>query len=46
VEVSKYTLPEEITIKIKNVPNQNFSSINENDLIDFGYEKFWILIIR
>ena len=36
VEVSKYTLPDEITTNIKNVPIQNFSNINENDFLDFG----------
>ena len=37
VEVSKYTLPEEITINKKNVPIQNFSKIKENDFFDFGH---------
>ena len=37
VEVSKYTLPEEITIKIKNVPIQNLSNIKEKDFFDFGH---------
>ena len=36
VEVSKYTLPEEITINKKNVPIQNFNKINEKDFFDFG----------
>ena len=36
VEVSKYTLPEEITTNIKNVPIQNFSNIIEKDFLDFG----------
>ena len=36
VEVSKYTLPEEITTNIKNVPIQNFNNINENNFFDFG----------
>ena len=36
VEVSKYTLPEEITINIKNVPIQNFNNMNEKDFFDFG----------
>ena len=39
VEVSKYTLPEEITTNIKNVPIQNFSNINEKDFFDFGQVK-------
>ena len=38
VEVSKYTLPEEITTNIKNVAAQNFSNIYENDFFDFGHE--------
>ena len=38
VEVSKYTLPVEITTNKKNVPIQNFSNINENDFFDFGQE--------
>ena len=38
VEVSKYTLPEEITTNIKNVPSQNFSIISEKDFFDFGHE--------
>ena len=36
VAVSKYTLPEEITTNIKNVPIQNFSKINEKVFFDFG----------
>ena len=36
VEVSKYTLPEEITKNIKNVPIQNFSNMNVKDFLDFG----------
>ena len=36
VEVSKYTLPEQITTNIKNVPIQNFSNINVKDFLDFG----------
>ena len=36
VEVSKYTLPEEMTTNKKNVPIQNFSNINEKDFFDFG----------
>ena len=36
VEVSKYTLPEEITTNIKNVPIQNFSKMNEKSFFDFG----------
>ena len=36
VEVSKYTLPDEITTNIKNVPIQNFSKINEKYFFDFG----------
>ena len=36
VEVSKYTLPEEITTNKKNVPIQNFSKINEKAFFDFG----------
>ena len=36
VEVSKYTLPEEITTNIKNVPIQNFSKIKEKTFFDFG----------
>ena len=41
VEVSKYTLPEEITTNIKNVPAQNFSNRNEYDFFDFGQEKIF-----
>ena len=36
VEVSKYTLPDEITTNNINVPIQNFSNINEKDFFDFG----------
>ena len=36
VAVSKYTLPEEITTNIKNVPIQNFSKIYEKAFFDFG----------
>ena len=36
VEDSKYTLPEEITTNIKNVPIQTFSNIIEKDFFDFG----------
>ena len=35
-EVSKYTLPEEITTNTKNVTIQNLNNINENDFFDFG----------
>ena len=38
VEVSKYTLPEEIITNIKNVTAQNFSNINKKDFFDFGQE--------
>ena len=38
VAVSKYTLPEEITTNIKNVPIQNFSKIKEKTFFDFGQE--------
>tara|TARA_S200000501_G_C20170374_1_gene459787 strand:- start:154 stop:309 length:156 start_codon:yes stop_codon:yes gene_type:complete len=37
--VSKYVLPEEITINKKNVTAQNIININENDFLDFGNEK-------
>ena len=37
VDVSKYTLPEEITTNIKNVPIQNFSNISKKDFFDFGH---------
>ena len=39
VEVLKYVLPEEITIKTRNVTNQNLSNTKENDFFDFGQEK-------
>ena len=39
VEVSKYTLPEEITTNIKNVPIQNFNRTNEKIFFDFGQVK-------
>ena len=39
VEVLKYILPEEITINIIKVANQNLNNINENDFFDFGQEK-------
>ena len=35
-EVSKYTLPDEITTNIKNVPIQNFNNLKEIDFFDFG----------
>ncbi len=38
VEVSKYTLPEEIKTNIKNVTAQNFNNMNEKDVFDFGQE--------
>ena len=38
VEVSKYTLPEEITINKRKVPSQNLSNINKSDFFDFGQE--------
>ena len=37
IKVSKYTLPEEITTNIKNVPIQNFSNISKKDFFDFGH---------
>ena len=37
-EVSKYTLPEEITINKRKVPIKNLSRINVNDFFDFGQE--------
>ena len=39
VEVSKQTLPEEITINKKKVASQNLNNINENFFFDFGQEK-------
>ena len=39
VEVLKYVLPEEITIKTRKVTNQNLSNTKENDFFDFGQEK-------
>jgi len=39
VEVLKYVLPEEITIKTRKVANQNLSNTKENDFFDFGQEK-------
>ena len=39
VEVSKYTLPEEITTNIKKVTIQNFSRTNEKIFFDFGQVK-------
>ena len=36
VDVSKYTLPDEITTNIKKVAIQNLSNINEKDIFDFG----------
>tara|TARA_B100000941_G_scaffold274157_1_gene235067 strand:+ start:1290 stop:1511 length:222 start_codon:yes stop_codon:yes gene_type:complete len=39
VEVLKYILPEEITINIIKVANQNLNNINEKDFFDFGQEK-------
>ena len=41
VEVSKNTLPEEITTNKKNVPAQNFSNINKKDFFDFGKQKIF-----
>ena len=38
VAVSKYILPEEITINNRKDPTQNFSSINKNDFFDFANE--------
>ena len=38
VEVSKYTLPEEITTNKKNVPIQKLSKIYIKDFFDFGKE--------
>ena len=38
VELSKYTLPEEITTNIKKVAIQNFSKIKEKDFFDLGHE--------
>ena len=37
-EVSKYTLPEEITINKRKVASQSLININENDFFDFGQE--------
>ena len=39
VNVLKYALPEEITIKTTKVANQNLSKTNKNDFFDFGHEK-------
>ena len=36
VEVSKYTLPEEIIINKRKDPTQNLSNINKKDFFDFG----------
>ena len=38
VEVSKFTLPVEITINTIKVTSQNLSNINENNFFDFGQE--------
>ena len=38
VAVSKYTLPEEIIIKKRKVPNQNLSNIYKKDNFDLGHE--------
>ena len=38
VSVSKYTLPEEITINRRKVPTQNLSKMNRKDFFDFGQE--------
>ena len=38
VAVSKYTLPEEITINKRKVPTQNLSNISKKDFFDFGHE--------
>ena len=38
VEVSKYTLPEEIAKNIIKVPSQNLIKKNEIDFFDFGKE--------
>ena len=39
VAVLKYTLPEEIIINKRKVPNQNLSNINKKDIFDLGHEK-------
>ena len=41
VEVSKYTLPEEITKNIIKVPSQYLIKINEKDFFDFGKENIF-----
>ena len=41
VEVSKYTLPDEIAINIIKVPTQNLSNKNKNGFLDFGKENIF-----
>ena len=41
VEVSKYTLPDEIAINIIKVPTQNLINKNKNGFLDFGKENIF-----
>tara|TARA_A100000164_G_C21483477_1_gene574521 strand:- start:273 stop:587 length:315 start_codon:yes stop_codon:yes gene_type:complete len=38
VALSKYTLPEDITINKRKFPTQNLNNINKKDFFDFGQE--------
>ena len=41
MDVLKYTLPEEMTIKRTKAPTQNFSKIRISDFFVFGQEKIF-----